>query len=300
MQSVICFKDLKAAALYFDRVLPVSFRYMAGTGSGIVANFPEPIPANALVDIVFDQIPSSKDEHYRLFGRVVDGWGDFANRVQRYRTTKNDSSVNDDYNDLHEAYLHDAAIEGLSPVRQQFSQFAESLGIHASAVLLPSDARAAAPIGEDPVVRVAGLGLIDVNRATWEQIVEVRRDPKSRIQLQRLRSFLTEKYSNKSLAFIEDDLAQRISEYDRVRRKHGFELVTGSISALLDSSNLQAAAASGLAFAFLGGPWLGASAATVIELGKASLEFAKRRRTIVDWQDSHELAYVVELQSRTQ
>lgn len=300
MQSVICFKDLKTAALYFDRVLPIAFRSMAGTGSGIVTNFPEPIPADALVDIVFDQTSSSKDEHYRLFGRVVDGWGDFANRVQRYRTKKMDSSLNDDYKDLHEAYLQDAAIEGISPVRQQFSKFAESLGIRGSAVLLPSDVRPATPIAEEPVVRVAGLGLIDVECASWDQIVEVRRDPKSRIQLQRLRSFLTEKYSSKSLAFIEDDLAQRISEYERVRRKHGFEIVTGSISALLDSSNLQAAAASGLAVAFLGGSWAGASAATFIELGKASLEFAKRRRTMIDWQDSHELAYVVELQSRTQ
>lgn len=299
MRSVVCFKDLKTAALYFDRVVPVAFRQMSGTGSDIVTSFPEPIPAAALVDIVFDRAPSTRDEHYTLFGQVVDGWGDFANRVQRYRTRRFNSSLHDAYEDLHEAYLRNAAIEGLGPVRHHFSEFAVSLGVRASAVLIPSSASADGA-DDDPIVRVAGLGLVDTSRASWEQILELRRDSKSRVQLQRLRSFLTEQYSGKSLAFVEDDLAQRISQYEDARRKHGFELVTGSISALLDASNLQAATAASLAAAIIGGPWLGASAATLIEVGKASLEFAKRRRTMVDWQSNHELAYIVELGERTE
>lgn len=298
MRSVVCFKDLKTAALYFDRVLPVAFRQMSGTGSDIVASFPEPIPAAALVNIVFDRVPSTRAEHYTLFGQIVDGWGDFANRVQRYRTRRFDSSLHDDYEDLYEAYLRNAVIEEFGPVRHHFSEFAASLGVRASAVLIPSSADADGT-DEDPIVRVSGLGLVDISRASWEQILELRRDSKSRIHLQRLRSFLTEQYSHKSLTFIEDDLAQRINQYEDVRRKYGFEMVTGSISALLDASNLQAATAASLAAAIIGGPWVGASAAVLIEVGKASLEFAKRRRAMVDWQSSHELAYILELRERT-
>jgi hypothetical protein len=299
MRSVVCFSDLKSAALYFDRVLPVALRQFSGTGSGLVAKFPENIPAEALINIVFDRKPESKDERYKLFGQIVDEWADFANRVQRYRTARHESSASDDYADLHHAYLQNSAVDGDLPVRKHFDQFATSLGIRSTAVLLPSDITADSSTCDDPVVRMAGLSLIDVTSASWEQILELRRDSEARVRLQRLRSFLCDKYTNKSLAYMEDDLSQRISEYDRVSRKHGFELVTGSIAALLDSSNIQAAAATGMGAALLGGPWLGVSAAAFIELGKMSLEFAKRRRSIVDWQASHELAYVIELQAQT-
>ena len=43
MTSVVCFKDVKQSALYFDRILPVSFRRMQGMGTDIVFEFPERI-----------------------------------------------------------------------------------------------------------------------------------------------------------------------------------------------------------------------------------------------------------------
>ncbi|NRF68994.1 hypothetical protein HLB44_18530 [Aquincola sp. S2] len=140
------------------------------------------------------------------------------------------------------------------------------------------------------------MELINTASASWEQIIEVRQDGESRRRLQRLRAFLDEKYAGKSLAFVEDDLASRLDEYDQARRKHGFDTATGSLSALVDAQSLQAAASAGIATALLGGPWVGASSAAIVELGKVAIEFAKRKRAMVDWQASHPLAYLVELQ----
>jgi hypothetical protein len=295
MRSVICFGDLKQAALYFDRVLPIAFRRLAGTGTDIVANFPEPIPSRALINLVFDQSPSTESERYVQLGRIVDGWGEFANRAQRYRQTKASSSMEDTYEDLAVAYLQNAALSETETLRRHFADYASALGIQKAAVLLPTRGEASANDDQDFLIRIVGMELIDTSSASWDQIVEVRRDDQSRLRLQRLRSFLNERYVSKDQAFIEDDLASRLDEYDQVRRKHGFDTVTGSVSALLDAQGLQAAAAAGIATALLGGPALGVTSAVVVEIGKVALEFSKRRRAMVEWHSVHPLAYLIEM-----
>jgi len=147
---------------------------------------------------------------------------------------------------------------------------------------------------EDSIVRLAGLPLINAANAPWEQILQIRCDVEARTRLQRLRAFADTSYQGRSASFIEDDLSARIDEYEQASRKHGFELVTGSLSTLLDSSNLQAAAGASLAAAFVGGPIAAVSVAVCIEMAKFSLEFGKRKRVIADWQQMHPLAYLIE------
>jgi hypothetical protein len=294
MRTVVCFREVKQAALYFDRVLPIAFRSMAGTGNDIVTDFPEPVPSRSLVNIVFDKLPQTDAERYSELGRIVDTWGSFANRIHGYRKTCVESSAVDDYEDLHRAYLEDVRDKDDVPIRAHFREFATKLAVGPLSVLLPTGQGSTEALNEDPIATLAGLSLVDVENASWEQIVELRTDLDARRKLQRLRAFLTEKYSGKSRAYLEDDLASRIDDYERASQKHGFDLVSGSISVLLDAQNIQAAAAAGIASSLLGGPWVAVSAAAFVEVGKFAIEFAKRRRTMVDWQASHELAYLIE------
>lgn len=297
MRSVVCFQDLKSAALYFDRVLPVAFRRMAGTGTDIVTEFPEPIPSRALINIVFDMEAKAGNERYTEFGRVIDGWDQFRKEAHPYLKQSARSSAETDYSDLHAAYLADASAPGTRPLRKIFAEYASTLEVRDAAVLLPSSNSSTCSGFEDSIVSLSGVSLIDPDRATWEQIIELRSDFDSRRRLQRLRAFVTENYVGKSRAYVEDDLSSRLDEYQQVKRKHGFESVVGSIGSLVDSSNIQAATSAGLATALLGGPWAGISSAVLIEVGKVAIEFAKRRRAMVDWRNSHPLAYLVQLQS---
>ena len=299
MRSVICFRDLKCASLYFDHVLPVAFRQMMGTGSDIVTDFPEPIPSRALINIVFDKAADEGPTRYTDFGRIVDSWGEFSQDSHAYWPSASTSSSVADYGVLEEAYLRNHSLPGHPPLRRMFSEYAASVGIVGPDVLLPTNRNETAGSIDDPVVRLCMLPLIDTTRATWDQILEIRSDSEARVRLQRLRAFAETNYQSKTITYIEDDLSSRIEEYERASRKHGFDLVTGSLSTLLDSSNLQATAAATLAAAVLGGPVLAASAAACIELGKFTLEFAKRKRTMQDWASAHPLAYLIELQAAT-
>lgn len=294
MRTVVCFRDVKQAALYFDRVLPIAFRRMGGTGSDIVTEFPEPVPSRSLINIVFDKLPQSEAERYTELGRIVDTWDSFAKRIHCYRQIRAESSAGDDYEDLYCAYLENAKDEDGIPIRAHFQDYAAKLAVGPLSVLLPTGQVLAETSNEDPVATLSGLSLINVESASWDQIVELRTDLVARRKLQRLRAFLTEKYSGKSRAYLEDDLASRIDDYERASQKHGFDLVAGSISVLLDAQNIQAAAAAGIASSLLGGPWVAVSSAALVEVGKFAIEFAKRRRTMVNWQTSHELAYLIE------
>lgn len=297
MRSVICFKDLKQAALYFDRVLPVAFKIMSGTGTDIVFEFPDHVPSRALLDIVFGANVVEKENRYTLIGQIVDNWDMFAKETYQYRTGLKNSRE-DDYEDLHHAYLSNACTQTAGPIRTHFKSYAESLGIRNADVLLPALESSSTEI-EDPVVTLAGLNLVDVTKASWDQIVELRQDQQSQRKLQRLRAFLANSYTGKSLSYIEDDLARCLDDYEQGRQKHGFETVAASISVLLDSANLQAALAVGVGATLLGGPAVGISSAAAIEVGKVAIEFAKRRRQMVDWQRSHDFAYIIDVQAKT-
>ena len=293
MRTAICFQDVKIASLYFDRVLPVAMRRMGGTGSDIVAEFPEPIPSRVLINVVFDKIASEGPERYTDFGRVVDSWETFMKEADVYLGERR-GSIDADYGTLADAYMQDASRPGSPPIRQLFAKYARSMGFHHLGVLLPPGQGTPDTKHEDAVVALCNLRLINAERASWEQIVELRADVGARARLQRLRSFAQTNYHGMPTAFIEDDLSSRIDEYVQAASKHGFELITGTISTLLDSSTLLTAAGASLAAAYLGGPATALSAVACIELGKASLEFAKRKRSMVDWEKAHPLAYLIE------
>lgn len=298
MRAVVCFKDTKLAALYFDRVIPVAFKRLQGTGSDIVIEFPEPIPSRALVNIVFDQPPSiSEGDRYQFLGRVVDGWHEFQTRTRRYRSWENSvkSSVEDEYADIQLMYLRNDTVESLGSIRNQFSSYAKSLGAEAADVLIPDGFDGLSQGPEEPTVTIAKIPLINPASASWEQIVEIRTDPSSRASLQRMRSFLSTNYTDKPRAFIEDDLASRIDDYSQAAKKHGLDMAISSVSTLLDAKNLHAAAAAGIVSTFAGGPVAGLTAAVVVEVAGVSLELARQQVSIRDWKSRHELAYLIKV-----
>lgn len=299
MTSVVCFKDVKQSALYFDRILPVSFRRMQGMGTDIVFEFPERIPSRAMISIVFDDnsINDSDRQRYNAIGQVIDQWDAFRKKTSEYWHRSSNSSLGENYDDLSVAYLENRNHQKHGPIRAHFQKYALSLGLKSSDILLPADVESeSGPL--EAVLSLANLELIDVRQASWDQIIEVRNDIESRKKLQRLRVFLANNYSNKSSSYIEDDISNGLEDYSIACKKHGFDTVVSSLSIILDSKNIQSVAAAGIGAAFFGGPMAGLSSVAAIELGKFAIEFSKQRRAMIDWQATHNLAYLVDIESK--
>jgi hypothetical protein len=61
---------------------------------------------------------------------------------------------------------------------------------------------------------------------------------------------------------------------------------------------MQAAATGGLAAALVGGPVSAISTAVLIEMGSLSIEVAKKMHAIKNYKNNHELAYIIETESK--
>lgn len=295
-QNAVCFENLKEAALYFDSVIPISFSSMQGRGVGkdVLFRLPDEIPGEVLVNLLFGVTPGSQAEKWTLLGKYLDSWDAFIKAIAPAR----DKFANS-YEDVKRAYLANAKLDGQSSVREEFKKFSAALGKQYSTVLLPDETSEEGPSAYSALV-LAGIPLVDTASLTWDQVLELRRDERSRASLRNLRLFFYTNYERKPTAFIADDLARRLDEYETTRKRLGFETVTGSISALIDAKSIQSAAAMGIAAAFVGGPVAGLTSAALFEISGMALELAKKRFAVREFEKNHELAYLIEARCATQ
>lgn len=289
-QNAVCFEGLKTAALYFDSVIPISFSSMHGRGKGndVLFKLPEDVPGEVLVHLIFGVTPTSSPEKWTYLGRYIDSWDAFIKAIHPVR-----KRFANNYEDVKEIYLNDTSIGDQSSVRNEFRKLSTALGKSYATVVLPNED--SSPYGSPyAALGLSGVPLVDASRASWEQILELRKDPDARAKLRNLRLFFHSNYQGKPTSFIVDDLGRRLEEYSATRKRLGFESVTGCISSLLDAKSLQAAAATGIAAAFVGGSLAALSSAVFVELGSVALEFSRRRFAIQEFENAHNLAYLIE------
>lgn len=292
MHSTICLDDLKQAALYFDRALWVPLPELQRTKTGFIV--PEPVPEDALISLTFGLDGQTFSAKRDLRMRWVTQMERFAWDIRPAVIHAGGGRGRICYEHIAAAYLQDLECQPGRSIRKAFKEYASSVGIQHASVLLPTLTATTSEESENPVVTLASLELVDTSLADWQQILELRRDPTSHQKLQRLRSFVFEEFAGKPRSYIEDKLAAALLDYEVARRKHGFETVTSSITALLDAKNLQGAAAAAFVAGLLGGPVIGATAAAAIEIGKICVEYGRRRRVLKDWEKHHDLAFLID------
>ena len=133
---------------------------------------------------------------------------------------------------------------------------------------------------DDVIVSISNLNLIDTEKITMEQIHAFREDPDARARLRRLRLFALQNYVGKSKSFIEDDLLNRVDEYEAEARRWSFETRNGTISMLFNSKFLAGAAGGGLIGALMASPALSLAslaAGTIAEFGRIGLDLSRRK-----------------------
>lgn len=178
--------------------------------------------------------------------------------------------------------------------RSYFTDFAKSVGIDKPNILLSKYNEEGAFESAYVEVALTGAQLIDASKAHWDQIYEIRNDLNSQKALRNLRLFVYDNYKGKCPNYIQDDIEKRIDSYHSATHKHGFELITSSISTLLDAKTIQSSLAAGLATGIWGGIEVGVGVACAIELGKCTLEVSKKSYPMKSYKENHELAFIIE------
>lgn len=143
--------------------------------------------------------------------------------------------------------------------------------------------------------------LIDTSRLTWEQIIEFKKDEESRRKLRNYKLFMYDQFSGKSKDYIIDHLSKKIEEYEEACKKHGFKLVSSTLSSVLNSKSAIAMAgivAAGIITGISTVKDIGLISGAVIEIGKISLGISEKMMDMRSFKNNHELAYIFEIKDK--
>ncbi|MCX5643754.1 MAG: hypothetical protein NTZ17_03575 [Phycisphaerae bacterium] len=112
------------------------------------------------------------------------------------------------------------------------------------------------------------LQVVDEESLTWDQVVTFRADNEARKKYRRFLHWLDGTMLGKSQAFIEDEISQRLEDYEHALKKHGIRTVIGTIEEALDGKYILGAGG----FALVGHPILAALVAGLLVAGKVTVK----------------------------
>ena len=291
--SVICFGDIKQAALYFDRVIPGAINKLGANEKGEFGLLePDAVPMEAFSDLLYGSNKFS--DYIKEFGDYVYLW---QNTVLKGLPLFHNSEISEK---IQELYINNASSpSGNTNVRSIFAKLSDSIGVRSPSILFSRDFTALSDaIDSDLTLSLANLSLIDTDKLSWEEILEIRRDPTLTAKLRNLRLFLSKSYDGKSRGFIEDDLSKRLEEYNDLCKNHRLETRLSVLSMLVDAKNIHAAIGGGIVGTLFGGPIAGLATGASIEIATIAIEIAKKKHAFNKIRGQHELGYLIDVESK--
>lgn len=188
-------------------------------------------------------------------------------------------------------------------MRSMAKSFSEKYGIPVSVVCASGKERSLLyKEGDREVVAtvLSNLEIADEEKLTWQQVMEFRKDKISLRKYRRLLHWLDKEMIGKSQAFIEDDIAQKLEDYESSLKKHGLKTVLGTIEEVLDGKYLLGASSVVGSFSIAGYPGLGVLAGTGLLVGKMAVKLGN---TWLDFDDAErgansEISWVYEVKEQ--
>jgi hypothetical protein len=102
------------------------------------------------------------------------------------------------------------------------------------------------------IAALTALQIPDESLLSWDQVAQFRSDQEAKAAYRRLIHWADKELDNKSVRFIEDELAIRLDSYTAGLRKHGIQTALGAVEAMLEPVFVLGASAVVSALAFGG------------------------------------------------
>lgn len=153
----------------------------------------------------------------------------------------------------------------------------------------------------DPAFILTGLKLIDTSGIQWREILELRSDAEAMAKLRMLRTFIFQNYKDKPLAFIEDDLLNRIELYQTTAKQLGLKTSDASMKIVFNSANAVAGTVATIASALAGVPVtipLALGIGTTFLLGNVGLELRAFKRETYKFRQENPVTYLVDIKNK--
>jgi hypothetical protein len=151
-------------------------------------------------------------------------------------------------------------------------------------------------------IKIAKAPIIDVEKLTWEHIIELRKDPDVRKKLRNFRVLLYEDYRGKDISYVTDSLLKKLDEYEETCKNNGVKLVLSSFHQVLDSKSILGTLGLITAGILTGNPIIIAASTisgTAIELGKLSIQIAQKKIEFNEIASRDGVAYLMDIRRKT-
>lgn len=145
------------------------------------------------------------------------------------------------------------------------------------------------------VATLRGLDLVDVDRVSWDTVVELRKDPKAMAELRAFRLFFTETFKEGDPNYLTDKILHLHERHKDTAKIWGMRTAQRSLSVFLDKPTMASSTLIGTGLGLLGGP-VAALGALVIPLGKAGLEIMQARIDAKEARLDKPLQYLTRLE----
>ncbi|WP_302117410.1 hypothetical protein [Allorhodopirellula heiligendammensis] len=209
--AVIAVASPKTAALFSDRVwcmdmsVPLDVGFRCGTleerlALGLM---------DGMFDVLLDQLPDEEQD--------AKEW----EILEKMASLDVESKLATIYESMLQSPLAKASGRNLQPFVGSGSAY--------SHVLSPGDFQVVS-------ASIESMELIDEEKLSWEQVMEVRRDSKARRSLRRFLNWLDLEYSGKPADAVKDAICLRFEDYNEALKKHGLTTKTGVLSSAYDAS----------------------------------------------------------------
>lgn len=291
----ICFgeRNTKQGALFFERVFPVTLDEILPS-----ANVPYGISG-----ISKHQTQRAKDIFKSLLGsgneNVLFSRSEMLTSIHsEFSSIGHNSHSFSEY--MAENYFYNKEVFTGLKLRDTLQPLIVSLGFKNAAVLLPdltiiNERKGGA---SNNSISIFDLELVDVDKAPWEQILELRKDITGSAKLRNLRLFFEKNFQGKEKSFIEDSLEKAICDYKETAAEHGFKTKLGMCSMLFKKESAFGVGVAALIQHLYGAPITAISVGAVINFANIGFYIAKQKRLIKTFKNNHEVAYLIELDKK--
>lgn len=144
---------------------------------------------------------------------------------------------------------------------------------------------------------LSNLKIVEEDQLTWEKVLEFRADKENQKKYKRFLHWLDSEMIERSQAYVEDEIAIRLEDYEKALKKHGIKTIVGMIEEALDGKYLLGASGVAGSLTLAGHPALGMLAEGLLIGGKigAKLVQAKLDFDDVERGPNYEISWVYEV-----
>lgn len=146
------------------------------------------------------------------------------------------------------------------------------------------------------------LKIVDEEKLTWEQVLELRNDKQSRLKYKRSIHWLDKEMIGKSQSFIEDDISIKLDDYEGALKKHGIKTVIGTVKEMLNSKDFLAGTAlASSAIGYLSEPSHGLIAGGSLVVSNLTIRLAEKLLSFKECETgkNSEISWVYEVKKKT-